>query len=173
MRRMIKNKYISPIIVGFVAGVLLVVPVIKSLGCCLLIPIAAFFSLALDQKANSDFSKLEIKKGVIFGLITGLIAAFFGTFFDFLITLITHKNDLVLTFPKLVDAINQFPIDSITKEEIIELLANVVENISTNGFSLVYSFSLLANNVIINSIFGILGGIIGIQILNSRNKKFE
>jgi len=61
----------------------------------------------------------------------------------------------------------------ITKEEIIELLANVVENISTNGFSLVYSFSLLANNVIINSIFGILGGIIGIQILNSRNKKFE
>ena len=65
------KKYISPIIFGFVAGVLMVVPVIKSLGCCLLLPVAAVFSLVLEQKANNDYTKLDIKKGVIFGLITG------------------------------------------------------------------------------------------------------
>ena len=167
------KKYISPIIIGFVAGVLMVVPVIKSLGCCVLIPLAAFASLLLDQKANHNFSKLKIKKGVVFGLITGLIAAFFGTFFDFFITLLTHKNDLVLTFPQLVNTVNDFPIDSVTKEEIIRILSNIVENISNEGFSSLYTFSLLANNIVMNSIFGILGGIIGVQILNSRNKNLE
>lgn len=160
-------------IIGFVVGVLMIVPVIKSLSCCLLLPVAAFFSLMLDQKANSDYSQLVIKKGVLFGLVTGLIAAFFGTFFDFLVTLITHKNDLVSTFPQLVQTINTFPLDTMTKEEVIGLLSGVVESITESGFSSLYTFSLLANNLIVNSIFGILGGIIGVQILNSRNKKLQ
>lgn len=151
----------------------MVVPVIKSLACCLLLPVAAFFSLMLDQKANSDFSRLDIKKGVLFGLVTGLVAAFLGTFFDFVITLITHQNDLVITFPELVKTINSFPMDNLTKEEVIGLLSGVVEHITESGFSSLYTFSLLANNLIVNSIFGILGGIIGVQILNSKNKKLE
>jgi hypothetical protein len=167
------KKYISPMIFGFVAGVLMVVPVIKSLGCCLLLPLAAFFSLMLEQKANNNYEKLDIKKGLIFGLITGLVAAFFGTFFDFLITLITHKNDFVITFPKLVETINSFPVDDLTKEEVIKILSGIVENITSSGFSSVYIISLFINNLIMNTIFGILGGIIGVQILNSRNKNLE
>lgn len=165
------NIYISPLIVGFAAGVLSVVPVIKTLGCCLLIPVAAYIALLLDQKANSDFTTLEIKKGVIFGLITGITAALFGTTFDFLITLITHKNDLVIAFPQLIENINEFPIDEATKQEIISLLGGVVESITNTGFSLVYTLSLLVNNFLSNSVFGILGGIIGVQILNSRKQR--
>jgi len=164
------KKYISPLIVGFAAGVLSIVPVLKSLGCCLLIPLAAFIALMLDQKANSDFSKLEIKKGVVFGLITGLSAAILGTFFDFLITLITHKNDLLTAYPQLLETINNFPIDDATKEEVLALLNNVIESIKISGFSSLYTFSLLANNLFANSIFGMLGGIIGVQVLNSRNQ---
>ncbi|MDA3861743.1 MAG: hypothetical protein PF445_10995 [Melioribacteraceae bacterium] len=165
------KKFISPLVVGFAAGILSIVPVIKSLGCCLLIPVAAFLSLMLDQKANKNFSKLEIKKGVIFGLVTGLTAAFFGTFFDFLITLITQTNDLVYAFPQLLETINQFPVDEATKQEVLALLGGVIEDIKTNGFSLLYTLSLLANNLFSNSVFGILGGIIGVQILNSRNQQ--
>lgn len=158
-------------IVGFAAGVLSVVPVIKTMGCCLLIPVAAYIALLLDQKANSDYNNLEIKKGVVFGLITGLTAALFGTAFDFLITLITYKNDLVIAFPQLVENINEFPIDESTKQEVISLLGEVVESITNTGFSLIYTLSMLANNLLSNSVFGILGGIIGVQILNSRNKQ--
>ena len=167
------KKYIAPLVVGFAAGILSVVPVIKSLGCCLLIPLAAFFSLMLDQKANSDFSKLEIKKGVIFGLLTGLTAAFIGTFFDFVITLMTHQNDLIITFPQLQQAVNDFPVDEATKEEVIGLLSGVVEDIKTNGFSALYTISVFVNSLFTDAIFGMLGGIIGVQILNSKNQKRE
>ena len=165
----LSRKYISPLVVGLAAGVLTIVPVIKSLGCCLIIPVAAFIALLLEQKANHDYSNLEIKKGLIFGVITGLAAALFGTAFDFIITLITHTNDLVLTFPQLAETVNSFPIDEPTKEEVLSLLGNVVESIKANGFSPLYTISFLFNNIFTDSIFGMLGGIIGVQILNSRN----
>ncbi len=167
----LNKKYISPLVVGLGAGVLTIVPVIKSLGCCLLIPIAAFLSLMLEQKASNDYSKLEIKKGIVFGLLTGLTAAIFGTTFDFIITLITHTNDLVIAFPELLETLNNFPINEATREEVISLLAEVVESIKNYGFSPLYSLSFLFNNLFTNSIFGMLGGIIGVQILNSRNEK--
>ena len=167
----LNKKYISPLVVGLGAGVLTIVPVIKSLGCCLIIPIAAFVSLMLEQKASNDYSKLEIKKGILFGLLTGLTAAIFGTTFDFIITLITHTNDLVIAFPELLETLNNFPIAEETREEVISLLAEVVESIKNYGFSPLYSLSFLFNNLFTNSIFGMLGGIIGVQILNSRNEK--
>ncbi|MCF6270101.1 MAG: hypothetical protein L3J41_10335 [Melioribacteraceae bacterium] len=167
----LNKKYISPLVVGLGAGVLTIVPVIKSLGCCLLIPVAAFIALMLEQKANNDFSKLAIKKGVIFGLITGLTAAIFGTTFDFIITLITHTNDLVVSFPQMVETINSFPIKEATRDEVISLLSDVVESIKSYGFSPLYTLSFLFNNLFTNSIFGMLGGIIGVQILNTRNAK--
>jgi hypothetical protein len=143
----LSRKYISPLVVGLAAGVLTIVPVIKTLGCCLIIPGAAFIGLLLEQKANSDYSKLLIKKGLIFGVITGLAAALFGTTFDFIITLITHTNDLVLTFPQLAETINNFPVDEPTKEEVLSLLGDVVESIKNNGFSPLYTLSYLFNNI--------------------------
>lgn len=167
----LNKKYISPLVVGLGAGVLTIVPVIKSLGCCLLIPLAAFVALMLDQKANNDYSKLEIKKGVIFGLITGVTAAIFGTTFDFIITLITHTNDLVISFPQMLETLENFPIDEAQREDVISLLSEVVESIKNYGFSPLYTLSFLFSNLFTNSIFGMLGGIIGVQILNSQNEK--
>lgn len=165
------KKYLSPLIVGFGAGVLSIVPVAKSFGCCLIIPVAAFISLLLDQKANNNYSKIEIKKGLIFGLVTGLCAAFFGSIFDFFITFVTKNNDLVATFSELQKIISEFPISEALKEEVMSLLGGVVDSIRTSGFSLLYTFSVLANNILLNSVFGMLGGIIGVQILNSRSHK--
>jgi len=165
------KKYLSPLIVGFGAGVLSIVPVAKSFGCCLIIPVAAFIALLLDQKANNNYSKLEIKQGVIFGLLTGIYAALFGTIFDFFITFITKNNDIVATYSELQKVITQFPISDELKDNVMSMLGGVVESIRTTGISLVYTFSVLVNNLILNSIFGMLGGIIGVQILNSRNQK--
>jgi len=165
------KKYLSPLIVGFGAGVLSIVPVAKSFGCCLIIPVAAFISLLLDQKANNNYSIIEIKKGIIFGLLTGLYAALFGSVFDFFITFVTKNNDLVATYSELQKLISDFPVSDALKDEILTLLGAVVDSIRTSGFSLLYTFSVLANNILLNSVFGILGGIIGVQILNSRSQK--
>lgn len=165
------KKYLSPLIVGFGAGVLSIVPVAKSFGCCLIIPIAAFIALLLDQKANNDYSKIEIMKGLIFGLLTGIYAAFFGSIFDFFITFVTKNNDLVATYNELQKIINEFPISEEIKNQVMSILGGVVDSIKSQGYSLIYTFSVLANNLILYSIFGILGGIIGAQILNSRTQK--
>ena len=165
------KKYLSPLIVGFGAGVLSIVPVAKSFGCCLIIPVAAFIALLLDQKANNNYSKIEIKKGLIFGLLTGLYAALFGSFFDFFITFITKNNDIVATYSELQKVITEFPISEALKDEVMSILAGVVESIKNTGFSLLYTLSVLVNNIVLNSVFGMLGGIIGVQILNSRSQK--
>jgi len=141
------KKYLSPLIVGFGAGVLSIVPVAKSFGCCLIIPVAAFIALLLDQKANNNYSKLEIKQGVIFGLLTGIYAALFGTIFDFFITFITKNNDIVATYSELQKVITQFPISDELKDNVMSMLGGVVESIRTTGISLVYTFSVLVNNL--------------------------
>jgi len=41
------------------------------------------------------------------------------------------------------------------------------------GFSWIYTFSILINGLIVNTVFGIVGGLIGAQVLNSKNKSSE
>ena len=71
----------------------------------------------------------------------------------------------------MLETLDNFPIDEALREEVISLLSQVVESIKNNGFSPLYTLSFLFNNLFTNSIFGILGGIIGVQILNSHNEK--
>lgn len=162
------KKYISAFVCGFSAGVLYVVPVVKSLSCCLVVPLASFFSLLLDHRANPTTEKITIKKGAMFGLITGLYAALFGTMFELLITLITKNNDVVMMFSELQKMISNFPFSDSLKNEVLNLLEVMRTEILQNGFSPLYTISLVLNNTLINSVVGLLGGIIGTQIINQR-----
>lgn len=164
------KKYISPFICGFGAGVLQVVPVAKSFACCFIIPLAAFISLYLDLRANPTTEFLKAKKGLIFGLMTGLFAALFGSFFDIMITLITKNNDIVATFPELQKMVQGFPLSDELKSVVLKLFTEVRNDILKYGFSLLYTFSVIINNLVINSIFGMLGGLIGVQIINNKLK---
>ncbi len=166
---MMLKKYISPFVCGFSAGVMQIVPVAKSFACCLIIPVAAYFSLVLDQKANKNYSRITLKKAAGFGILTGLNAALFGTFFEIIITLITKNNDLVLALPEVQKMLANFPVDPHLKKEVISLLNGVIFSIKHYGFSFIYSFSILMNNLVINTIFGLIGGIISMQIINKKN----
>jgi len=162
------KKYISTFICGFGAGVLTIVPVAKSFSCCLIIPLAAFFSLILDQKANLSNEKLQLKKGLIFGLITGAFAALFGSLFDLFITLITKHNDIIAMLPELQNMMDNFPVSDQMKEEVISLFYSVKDQILSTGFSPLYALSVIVNNFLVNTIFGMIGGLIGVQIINKR-----
>lgn len=162
------KKYLPMLICGFAAGVLQIVPFIKSFSCCLIMPLAAFFSLVLDRKANNITSKIPAKKAVAFGILTGLFAAAFGSFFEIVITFITKQNDIIATFPELQRMVENFPVSEAIKKEILLLFQNLRNEILTTGFSWLYTFSILANNFIINTIFGAVGGLIGTQIINGK-----
>jgi len=167
------KKYISPIVCGFAAGVLQVVPIIKSFTCCLIIPGAAFVSLWLDQKASKSTSKITMKRAFGFGLLTGLTAALFGTIFEVFVTFITRQNDVIIAFPELQRLMESFPLGPEVKSQVMGIFQTIRKELMETGFSWLYTISILFNNVLVNSVFGIVGGLIGAQILNSKNKSSE
>lgn len=107
--------------------------------------------------------------------MTGLYAALFGSFLEIFITFITKQNDIIATFPELQRMVNNFPVSPEIKTEVLNLFQNVRTDILANGFSILYTFSVLANNFIVNTIFGAVGGMVGAQVINSRinNNKTE
>ncbi len=165
------KKYISAFVAGFGAGVLQVVPIAKSFACCLIIPAAAFIALSLDQKASKNYEPISFSKAATFGLLTGLWAALFGTVFDIFITLITKNNDIIAAFGQIQSMLGNFPVSEGLKQEVSTMLNLVVEQIKSTGFSFLYTFSVLINNLVVDVIFGFVGGVIGMQILNARNRR--
>ncbi|MBN1301693.1 MAG: DUF4199 family protein [Melioribacteraceae bacterium] len=163
------RKYLSTFVAGFGAGVLQIVPVAKSFSCCLIIPVAAYIAIILDRRANNLTGQMKLSKGLILGLLTGLWAALFGSSFEIFITLITKNNDLVVAYPELQKMISEFPLASSMIEQAHEMLSSVVYDIQNSGFSFLYSFAVIANNLVINTIFGIIGGLIGAQIISSKS----
>lgn len=165
------KKYLPSLVTGFGAGVLSVVPVLKSFSCCLIIPVAAYFSIVLYQKANGLDEKIETGRAIFLGVFTGLFAALFSTSFEILITLFTKHNDLIEVYGSMQTMIGNFPIDETVKQQVMDLISNVVEDLQTTGFSLLYTITLLFNNLLVNTIFGLVGGVIGVQIINSKYKQ--
>ncbi len=162
------KKYLPALVAGFAAGVLHVVPIAKSFTCCLVVPLAAYFAIVLDTRANNYSGTYELKRGAILGIMTGLFAAIFGSCFDILITFITKNNDILTAFNEMTNMIDSIPISEEIKNEVISLVQNVADSIRENGFSLLYSVSVIFNNLIIDSIFGLVGGLVGTKFFNSR-----
>ena len=165
------KKYLPAIVAGFGAGVLHVVPIAKALTCCLVIPLAAVAAIMLEQKANKLFGDFDLKRGAILGVLTGIFAALFGSFFDLFITFVTRSNDIILAFNELTEMVDTIPVPQHVKEEALALMKSVGESIKEDGFSGLYTFSILFNNLLVDSIFGLIGGLVGTKVLNSRNAK--
>jgi len=164
------KKFLPSLVSGFGAGVLSVVPIIKTFACCLIIPAAATLSILLYQRAENVDEKIETGKAIFLGVFTGIFAALFATTFEVVITLFTKQNDLIAAFGNMQQMINSFPLDDQLKQEVIDLINMVVTELKTTGFSVIYSVTLLFNNLVINSIFGLAGGVIGLQIINAKYK---
>ena len=162
------KRIIAPFVTGFGAGVFKIVPIIKGLSCCLIIPAAAFFALFLDQKANNNYEKIPVSKAIVFGLLTGLFAAVFGTSIDLVVTFITKSNEVVTNLPQIQEMLGGMPANSIVKE-VIDIYAQIARDITATGFSGVYAVLIFGGSLLTDPIFGMIGGLIGMQVLNSKN----
>lgn len=161
------KKYLPTFITGFAASVLSIVPGIKNLSCCLIVPGAVILALILDQKVNKNSERIQINKAVMFGILTGLFATLFITALDVLITFITRTNDFVEALPQsevLIKELNFGPM----AEESLKMIKQMANEIQKNGFSFLYLLILFTSNFITNSIFGLIGGLVGMGLLNKR-----
>jgi len=162
-----KNKLSPAIVCGFGAAVLGTIPGVKSLGCCLLLPASTVLGLYFYLKITSFSKSITPKTALFIGLITGLSSAFFSGFFDIIITYIFHSNDLVYSLPQVEILLSSYNLGDIGKQT-IDLMRNMSKEISTTGFSLLYSMYLLTSNIFVDSIFGMIGGLLGMSIFNKK-----
>lgn len=165
------KKILAPLICGFAIGVVQNVPIFGSFSCCVLLPLAAYYSLILDQKANRNYDYIPYTKGLLFGFLTGVFAALFGTFLDVILTLIFKSNNFTMMINDFVKSIESFPLDPAMKKEVADILIKAKDDITQYGFSLFYTFSLTIDQLFINSIFGSIGGLIGVKIINTNKNR--
>lgn len=165
------KKYLPVLVTGFAAGVLHVVPLLKGLTCCLIVPVAAYFAVILEQKSKNLTGEFDLQKGAILGLLTGVVAAFFGSFFEIFVTFITKNNDIIASFNEIAQSVNSLPFSEDVKEEVLNMMKSVGDSIQETGFSPLYSISIFVNNLIVNPIFGLIGGLVGAKMLNSKNAR--
>ncbi|MBK7103920.1 MAG: DUF4199 family protein [Ignavibacteriae bacterium] len=163
------KKYLPALVAGFSAGVLHIVPIAKSLTCCLIVPVASFFAITLAAKSENINGNFNLKRGAILGLLTGLFAALFGSFFDLFITFLTRNNDILDSFNELNTMVDSFPVAQEIKDEVLRLMQTVADSIKEKGFSSLYTISIIFNNLIVDSIFGLIGGLVGTKYYNSKN----
>ncbi|HEX3072214.1 MAG TPA: hypothetical protein VHP30_01255 [Ignavibacteriales bacterium] len=166
------KKYLSTFVSGFGAGVLSTVPLMKNFSCCLIIPVASYFSLRLYQRAENNYERIEASTALKYGILTGIFAAFFSTSFDLLITYIFHTNDFVYGIPaveKMFIEYSKIP----EFRQAISMLNQMSNNIREFGFSSGYALFILLNNLLVYPLFGIAGGLLGMHFINRRQENFK
>ena len=89
--------------------------------------------------------------------------------FDLLTTYITHSNDLVQGLSQTEEMMRQFNLGTLMDAS-MKLMEEMVKDIEQNGFSALYAVMISLSNFFILSIFGMIGGLIGMAILNKRNR---
>ena len=161
------NNRISPAIVcGFAAAVICTIPGFKNLSCCLIIPLAAYMSLFVNQKVKG-LHVVNTPEALYYGFFTGLSAALFSTVFEVIITSLTKSNELVAALPELEKTIKSMNMEQ-TGAESLKLLKVMINEITANGFSPLFAAFLLFGNLIIDIVFGIIGGLLGMAFLKKR-----
>jgi hypothetical protein len=163
------KAYLPSLVTGFGAAVLTTVPGVREFGCCLIVPLAVFTALLLYRKTTNRDSNISVKTSLFLGFLTGLFAALFSSFFDIIITYFTHSNDFVKALPQTQEVLDSFNLGEAAKQT-IDLMKRMGDQITSTGFSLLYSLLILMSNLIVDSIFGMLGGVLGRIIVNRRTQ---
>lgn len=167
-----RNKFLPSLVTGFAAGVLLSVPVVKTIGFFIIVPLAVHFALKLEISMNKGELPVRIPRALLFGVMTALWASLFASAFDTLITFFTHNNDLVAAQYEIEKTFRQMNLGPIA-DYALEILRGAIHDIKTYGFSAVYTFSLLISNIFYNLLFGMAGSLISRIIINRSTSEIQ
>jgi hypothetical protein len=161
------KKFLPGLVCGFGAAVFLTIPGLKGLGCCLIIPLSSLLSVLLYKRTDNSVLRIEAVTAVGFGFVTGIVAAFFASCFDILITFVTRSNEFVTALPQMESWFKSLKVGPVV-DEFFNIYKKMSAEITTTGFSPGYALFVLIGNLIFFSVFGILGGLIGMLFVNKR-----
>ncbi len=142
-------------------------PGIKNFSCCLLVPGAAVFSIFLDKKVTHSTEKINLGKALGFGFLTGVTATIFITLFEMLVTYFTKTNDFIQNLPQSELIMREWNLGPLVDES-LKLIKSMSKEIQKSGFSFLYLIIIFFSNFLTNSIFGMIGGALGMRLVNRK-----
>lgn len=160
------NK-ILPIVVGtMVMTVIAVIPLINLINvfCCAGILIGGFAGVFTYWKQLQDTGMiLTAKDGGMIGILCGILSAIFVTGFGVLISLFSDVNPMMDVMTAFDEMGVQIP------PEMVQYLEKFSEEFSEHGFSPTITIFSFVFNLILYPLFGSIGALFGVSILNKKN----
>ena len=146
------DKLVPALIGGAVIGVISAVPGLNFINCfcCAGIILGGFFAVYFYQK-NLGETGLTYSDGALLGVLAGIFGLVIGTILNSII-----GTNLEQALEQVLQYADDIP------QEAEEIIYRLKEN-SSSLFVLNLSFTL-----VINIIFGLLGGILGVSILGKK-----
>lgn len=170
MNKITSHQFFPAVVTSFAAAVLSIVPFLQSFSCCLMVPAAAWIALAIDQRLTKYEIRITAGKAFAFGAITGVLTACFITGFDLFFTYLSRSNELIASLPQLEKTMSEMNLLDLARPS-LDLLYRMRDEIAYNGFSWLYSFYIFLSQLVTNTIFAIIGALIGMAALNSQYHK--
>ncbi len=84
-----------------------------------------------------------------------------------ILTYFTKSNDFIQSIPQSEIVMRQLDLGPMFDES-LKLIKSVAKDIEKTGFSFIYLLMILSSNLIINSIFGMIGGALGMSLINRK-----
>ena len=84
-----------------------------------------------------------------------------------LLTYFAKSNDFIQSIPQTELIMREWNLGPMVDES-LKLIKSAAQEIEKNGFSVIYLFMILFSNLLINSIFGMIGGALGMSFVNRK-----
>ena len=155
------SKLTPALIGGAVIGILSTLPIIN-LGnclCCMWILTGGFVGTYLYSRSLQPGYNLSGGVGAIVGLLSGIFGALFGAFLSYFLMAVLGFNPGRHIIESMLESKRNI------SPEMRELLERIHEKEEINPF---FVFIGLFFSLILNSIFGTIGGIIGAAVFKKR-----
>jgi len=162
------NK-ILPIVIGTITMTIIsTIPIINLLNvfCCAGIIVGGFAGVYTYWKQLQNTGViLTAKDGGMIGILCGILSAIFVTGFGVLISLFSDINPMI-------DVMKAF--DNMGLEmppEVIQYLEKFSDEFNQHGFSPTITIFSFIFNLIIYPLFGSIGALLGVSLLNKKNNQ--
>jgi hypothetical protein len=158
---------IKPIILGTMTMIILsVIPILSLINifCCAGIVLGGVVGVAsYNKQLKSTNVKLLYKDGVIIGILCGILSAVVVTGVNLLTQMYSKVNPFIEIKSLLESFTNIIP-------EISNEIDRLAEEYNIYGYSPTLTIFMALTHIILYPLFGILGGILMVTILNKKNK---
>ena len=174
------RKIKAAVIGGAVMNATSVIPYLSMINCAccagiMLGGLAAVYFYLRDQP--KDDPPLETKYGVILGAFAGIFGAIFETTITSIIISMYSADYFQGVLDEFQRSIENMETNGQAVPEILNSVKDAftafVNEIKNNGFSPVLTLLMLVFNSFKDIIFGLLGGLIGVYVLQKRTKQAD